>query len=75
MRKTRKLLSAYTIARYCSDKTDVWAGIYEIYEKCAARRRANKIIPDYFYTRHSKLFDKLELLTEKAKQNEINSTF
>jgi len=58
-------LSAYTVARYCSDITDVTYGIEEIQEKIRERYRTNKRIPYYFYIRFSKLKEKLKKLTDK----------
>jgi len=61
----RKILSAYTIARYCTDIADVTYGIEEILGKIRERNRTNKRTPYYFYTRLSKLNEKLERLTDK----------
>ena len=66
-----KLLSAYTIARNCTDITDVTYGIDEIQEKISQRNRADKPIPRYFYNRLSKLQNKLNTfnrLTNNAPQ-------
>ena len=63
MKQRRKILSAYTVARYCSDITDVTYGIEEIQEKIRERYGTNKKIPLYFYSRLSKLKDKLNKLT------------
>jgi hypothetical protein len=63
-----KQLSAYTIARYCTDTTDVMYGIEEIREKISQRNKANRRVPYYFYTRLSKLKIKLK----KLKTVEIN---
>ena len=65
MKHKRKILSAYTVARYCSDTTDVAYGIEEIQEKIRERYRLNKRTPYYFYTRLSKLKDKLNKLNNK----------
>ena len=62
MKQKRKILSAYTVARYCCDITDVEFGIDEIQEQIEARNRANKKIPLYFYSRLSKLEGKLNKL-------------
>jgi hypothetical protein len=67
MKKTGKLLSAYTIARYCSDMDDVKFGMDEIWEKFWERRSAGKSAPVYFFTRLAKLNEKRDLLTEKNK--------
>jgi len=58
-----KKLSAYTVARYCSDTVDVRYGIDEIREKMSERYRANKKCPHYFYVRLKKLNSKLNKMT------------
>ena len=65
MKRSKKILSAYTVARYCSDITDVTYGIEEIQEKIIEIYRANKRPPYYFYTRLSKLKEKLNKLINK----------
>ena len=66
-----KLLSAYTIARNCTDIVDVTYGIDEIREKISQRNRVGKPIPRYFYNRLTKLQNKLKKfnrLTNNAPQ-------
>jgi len=58
-----KKLSAYTIARNCSDIGDVTTGIDEVRERIRERDRAYRKSPHYFYTRLSKLKEKLKELT------------
>jgi hypothetical protein len=65
MKHKRKILSAYTVAQYCTDITDLTYGIEEIREKISQRNRANKRTPHYFYTRLSKLKEKLNKLSTK----------
>jgi len=64
----KRELSAYTIARYCSDVTDVTHGIDEIWERIRERNRVNKRSPYYFYNRLSKLKKKLNKLTNKESK-------
>ena len=64
-----KELSAYTIARYCTDITDVTHGIEEIEEKIRERYKADKKSPHYFYVRLSKLNEKLNKLTAMQHQS------
>jgi hypothetical protein len=63
MKAKKKILSIYTIARYCSDITDVTFGIDEIREKIIESYRTNKKCPSYFYIRLSRLEEKLTKLT------------
>jgi len=68
-----KKLSAYTIARYCSDTADIMAGIDEIRERIGERNSAYRKSPHYFYTRLSKLKEKLKkLVTNEKKGNMMN---
>ena len=69
-----KKLSAYTIARYCSDIADVVAGIDEVRERINERNRTYKKSPHYFYLRLSKLKEKLKKLinTNEQKGNIMN---
>ena len=67
MKRSRKILSSYTVARYCSDIADVAYRIEEIREKITERNRTSKKIPLYFYNRLSKLKNKLNKLTNKQQ--------
>jgi hypothetical protein len=72
MKQRKKMLSVYTVARYCSDKADVQYGIDEIMFRIGEMRNANKTSPYYFFVRLTKLEEKLELLTKK--RNRMKST-
>jgi xanthine dehydrogenase molybdopterin-binding subunit B len=72
MKHKRKILSAYTVARYCSDITDVMCGIEEIRGVINQRNEAHKPVPLYFYTRLSKLNKKLTKLNDmKSKKQSV----
>lgn len=60
--KTKKILSAYTVAALCSDMTDVKFGIDEIREAIAYCNKHNKPVPSYFYSRLHKLEGKMRKL-------------
>jgi hypothetical protein len=66
-----KLLSDYTIARYCTDIVDIIYGIDEIEEKISQRHRVNKRVPYYFYTRLSKLKEKLKKIMIKNNKKQL----
>lgn len=56
-----KPLSAYTIVANGSDLTDWRAGADEISERIKQRERFGLNVPDYYYTRLSKLLDTIEI--------------
>jgi hypothetical protein len=60
-----KRLSNYTHARYCSDTTDLTAGVDEIKDAINERNKTKKSIPNYYYVRLTKLKNKLNKITNK----------
>jgi hypothetical protein len=60
-----KQLSNYTHARYCSDVSDLTAGMDEIREAIQRRNSQNKAVPYYFHVRLTKLKNKFNTLTNK----------
>jgi hypothetical protein len=64
-----KKLSAYTVARYCSDIADVTAGIDEITEAIQARYKSGRNTPHFYYVRLKKLKNELNKLTNKKSNN------
>jgi len=60
-----KVLSNYTHAKYCSDESDLCAGIDEIRDKIKELIRKDKKIPSYFYARLQKLETKLKKMISK----------
>lgn len=65
MAKTIKKLSAYTIARNCSDLTDCQAGIKEIKEYMAYKESKGHKIPGTAYIRFYKLKKKEDKIKKK----------
>ena len=61
-----KPLSAYTIVENGTDLTDWRNGADEISERIEQRKRLGLKIPDYYYTRLSKLLDKIEIERTKT---------
>lgn len=62
MKTSKKLLSAYTIAENCTDKSDCQAGIDEIRDLIKVYELTNKEVPLYFYTRLGNLKVKIEMV-------------
>jgi hypothetical protein len=60
-----KPLSAYTIVENGTDLTDWRDGTTEISERIEQRKRFGLKVPDYYYTRLSKLMDKIEIERDK----------
>lgn len=64
--KPRKL-SAYTIAKNCTDLTDLWDGYNEIEASIKYYNFQNKRLPAFWIRRSNKLMDKIKLFESKAK--------
>ena len=64
---TMKNLSAYTIAKYCSDETDCQYGINEIY----AYIKRTKKVPPRAHIRLFKLSEKLKKFNNESAAKEI----
>jgi hypothetical protein len=60
-------LRAYTIAKKCSDLSDVNAGMDELKDYFVACEKAGKKPTDVAYTRFAKLGTKRDKLNKKAK--------
>lgn len=63
-----KKLSAYTIAKYCSDITDVEYGLEEMKEYFSACEKERKKPTTTAYIRFSKLAIKRDKLKQKVKR-------
>lgn len=61
-----KKLSTYTHAKYCTDEADILAGLTEIRKTIEYRKRMNKTIPSYYYSRKNKLKEKLKPIVTKG---------
>lgn len=63
------MLSPYTIAANCTDMADLQGGIDDIKEAIRTYERLRKPIPNYFYSRLSKLMTKLNKLQLKEQKS------
>lgn len=60
------MLSEYTKVENCTDVADLQGGIQDIQDAIALYKQTGKKIPDYFYSRLSKLENKLKVLQFRA---------
>ena len=69
-----KPLSAYTIAKNCTDITDVTYGVDEIKEAVQRRLKSGKRVPSYYYIRLFHLKNKLVKFEHKERINTNRKT-
>ena len=68
--KRYKVLSAYTIAKNCSDMNDVIFGINEVNQRIDQLQKSDKKVPPTFFIRLFKLYDlKIKFLAEVQNEN------
>jgi hypothetical protein len=61
--KTLNSLSSYTIAKNCSDITDLNDGVLEIKSAIYIRQKTNKKIPSFYAVRLGNLYDRINKLS------------